>query len=95
MIPVSDEKAPMAVPSPEWLTERGAELRPSKDGKSYTVYFGGEPQYLVIPVPAEGRHACRVSQTINGKRLDGAATYATFDEAVRGGLEDLRKALGW
>jgi hypothetical protein len=85
----------MAVTSPEWLTQRGGELRQSKDGESYVVYVGGEPQYLLIPVPADGRHACRVSQTNNGKRLDGKATYTTFDEAVRGGLDDLRKALGW
>jgi hypothetical protein len=85
----------MAVTSPEWLTQRGGELRLSKDGKAYTVYFAGEPQYLVLPVPAGGKHACRVSQTINGRRLDGPTTYATFDDAARGGLEDLRKALGW
>jgi hypothetical protein len=85
----------MAVTSPEWLTQRGGELRQSKDGESYVVYVGDEPQYLLIPVPADGQHACRVSQTNNGKRLDGAATYATFEEAARGGLDDLRKALGW
>jgi hypothetical protein len=85
----------MAITNPDWLAQRGAELRPSKDGNSYTVYFGGEPQYLLVLVPVAGKHACRVSQTINGRRLDGSASYATRDEAVRGGLEDLRKALGW
>ncbi len=85
----------MAASSPEWLTQHGGELRPSKDGKSFTVFFGGEPQYLLLPVPAAGKYACRVSQTINGRRLDGPGTYATADEAVRGGLDDLRKALGW
>jgi hypothetical protein len=85
----------MAVTAPQWLTQHGGELRASKDGKSYTVYLRGEPQYLLLPVPAGGKHACRVSQTINGKRLDGGATFATLDEAAGGGLEDLRKALGW
>jgi hypothetical protein len=85
----------MAVTSPDWLTQHGAELRPSKDGKAYTVYVAGQPQYLLLPVPAKGKHGCRVSQTINGKRLDGAGTWPTLDEAVRGGLDDLRKALGW
>ena len=85
----------MSITTPDWLTQRGSELRPSKDGNSYSVYFAGEPQYLLLPVPVGGKHACRVSQTINGRRLDGAGTYATRDEAVRGGLDDLRKVLGW
>jgi hypothetical protein len=85
----------MAVSSPDWLTQRGGELQPSKDGKSYTIYLRGEPQYLIVPVPAEGKHACRVSQTINGKRLDRGGAWPTMDDAVRGGLEDLRAALGW
>jgi hypothetical protein len=81
--------------TPDWLAQRGAELKASKDGRSYVVQVNGHPQYLVIPVPADGKHACRVSQTVNGKRLDSGAVHATVDEAVRGGLEDLRKALGW
>jgi hypothetical protein len=59
------------------------------------VLLGKEPQYLLIPVPIAGRFGCAVMQTINGKRLDGTGTYPTEDEALRGGLEDLRKALGW
>jgi hypothetical protein len=85
----------MAVSSPDWLTQRGGELRASKDGKSYTVYLAREPQYLIVPVPAEGKHACRVSQTINGKRFDRGGSWPTFEDAARGGLEDLRAALGW
>jgi hypothetical protein len=85
----------MATTNPDWLTQHDGDLRASKDGKSYTIYLRGEPQYLLLPVPAAGKFAARVSQTINGKRLDGAGTYATFDEAVKGGLDDLRKALGW
>jgi hypothetical protein len=85
----------MAVTTPDWLTTHGGELRPSKDGGSFTVYLGGEPQYLLLPIPAGGKHACRVSQTINGKRLDAGSTFSSADDAVRGGLEDLRKALGW
>jgi hypothetical protein len=85
----------MAVTNPDWLTQHGGDLRLSKDGLSYTVYLAGEPQYLLLPIPASGKHACRVSQTNNGKRLDGAGTYPTLAEALRGGLDDLRKALGW
>jgi antitoxin (DNA-binding transcriptional repressor) of toxin-antitoxin stability system len=85
----------MSVPTPEWITRHAGELRESKDGHAWTVYFRGEPQYLLIPLPAEGRYTCRVSQTVNGRRLDKSETYPDRDAAVRGGLEVLRAALGW
>jgi hypothetical protein len=85
----------MAVPPPDWLSRHGGELRPSKDGDSYSVYVGGEPLYVLLPVPAQGRFGCRVTFTVNGRRLENPTTYPTADDAVRGGLEDLRKELGW
>jgi hypothetical protein len=85
----------MAVTTPDWLTRHSGEVRGSRDAHSWLVYFGGEPQYLLQPLPAAGQFSCRVSQTINGRRLDGGAVYPTQEDAVRGGLEDLRKALGW
>ena len=85
----------MSLPTPDWLTQHGCELKASKDGHSSTVYFNGKLEYLLVPTPAGGKFACRVAQTANGKRLDAGATFATSDEALRGGLEDLRKALGW
>ncbi len=92
---VSQGEQVMVVQAPEWLTQRGCELRASQNGKSWTVYLRGEPQYLLVLVPASGQHSCRVTQTNNGKRLDNGGVFATPEEAVRGGLEDLRKALGW
>jgi hypothetical protein len=59
------------------------------------IFFDGQPQYFVLPRPAGGKFGREVTQTINGKRLESGATYATAEEAVKGGLEDLRKALGW
>jgi hypothetical protein len=85
----------MAVTTPDWLALHGGELRPSKDGRSWVVYLNREPQYLVMPVPAGGKFSCRLSQTVNGRRLDGKGTYPTPEDAARGGLEDLRQALGW
>jgi hypothetical protein len=85
----------MAVKTPEWLAQHGGELRPSSDGRSFTVYINREPQYLLVLVPAKGAHACRVSETINGKRLDRGGNWPTPQEAIQGGLEDLRTALGW
>ncbi len=85
----------MVVTTPDWLARHDGDLRTNRDGQSCTVYLGGQPQYVLIPVPAKGQYACRVSMTVNGRRLDGPATYPTAADAVRGGLEDLRKALGW
>lgn len=85
----------MAVTAPEWLTKRGGELRSSNDGHSWAVFVRNDPLYLVLAVPAAGKHGCHVKQSNSGKRLDSGATYPTLDDAVRGGLEDLRKALGW
>ena len=85
----------MAVQTPDWLKQRGGELHGGADGHSWMVYFAGQPQYLLVPLPVKGKYGCRVAQTINGRRLEGSGTYATADEALGGGLDDLRKALGW
>ena len=85
----------MALTTPEWLTKRGCGLRPNPDGVSWSVLFDAEPQYLLTPVPAAGGYNCKVLQTINGNRLDRGEVYPSADDALRGGLEDLRKALGW
>ena len=82
----------MTVTAPDWLVRHGGELRA---GKAWLIYLSGEPQYLLVPTPAAGKFSCRVTQTINGQRLDSATTYPSAEDAVRGGLEDLRKALGW
>ena len=80
---------------PDWLQQRGGELRPGYDGLTVYVCLEKEPQYELVPVPVKGRHGCRITQTVNGKPIPCAAVCATVDEALRGGLEDLRKALGW
>jgi hypothetical protein len=85
----------MSITAPEWLTKRGGELQEGTTGQSWLVVLGGTPQYRLVPVPASGCHACQVTQTVNGKRLDGGGTFPNRDDAIRGGLEDLRKALGW
>jgi hypothetical protein len=85
----------MAVTTPDWLARHDGTLVPGRDGKSYLVRLGNKPQYLLVTVPAGGKFACAVTQTVNGRRLDGGATFPNPDDAVRGGLEDLRKAMGW
>jgi hypothetical protein len=85
----------MPVTAPEWLKAHGGDLKPSKDGHTWMVFFFNQPQYLLEPLPAAGKFSCRVSQTVNGKRLEGKGVYTGRDEAVQGGLEDLRNVLGW
>lgn len=84
----------MALSTPDWLSKHGGQLRLNYEG-SWVVCFDNEPQYRLRPVPAAGKFACEVEQLNNGRRLDGAAIYPTAEEAVRGGLEELRKTLGW
>jgi hypothetical protein len=83
------------VKTPDWLKLHDGELRPSKDNHSVSVDIGGQLRYVLIPVPVKGKYACRISETINGRRLDGDATFSTAEEALRGGLEQLRNKLGW
>jgi hypothetical protein len=85
----------MPASTPEWLSQRGVELRESKDKHSWLLYLGKEPQYLLQVVPVRGQFGCRIAQTVSGKRLDGSDVYATPEQALTGGLEQLRKALGW
>ena len=85
----------MTATTPDWLTRRGVHLQESKGDRSWLIYLGQEPQYLLLPVPVKGQYGCRITQTINGRRLDGGATYTSVEAALQGGLEELRKALGW
>ena len=79
----------------ERLADRGGALELSTDRQTWFVLFDEGPQYALKPFPLEGKFGCAIKQTINGQRLDGAQRYATADDALRGGLEDLRKTLGW
>jgi hypothetical protein len=80
---------------PEWLTLRNGNLRRAVNGQAWVVCFDDQPQYIVTPVPVGGKHGSDVIQSINGKRVATKGTFATEEEAIRGGLEDLRAALGW
>jgi hypothetical protein len=85
----------MAVTTPDWLTRHEGELQAVTGGRTWMVLFGGEPQYRLVPVPAGGKYSCQVTQTVNGKGLDKGGVFPSVEDAVRGGLEDLRQALGW
>ena len=81
--------------APDWLTLRGASLKLGSDRMTWYVLFGAKPQYALVPRPAENRFECCTRQTINGELIPSKQIYATSDEAVRGGLDELRKHLGW
>jgi hypothetical protein len=85
-----------APPVPDWLKSRGGSLQPGIEPKTLVVLIGGAPLYKVEARPAAGKFTCAVTNTVNGKRLDDPArTYATPEEALAGGLEQLREKLGW
>ena len=81
--------------SPEWLARHDGSLTLGPDKATRLILFSGSPQYKVVPTPANGKFSCAVMQTVNGKRLDNGEIYPTEREAVNGGLEVLRKTLGW
>lgn len=83
------------ITTPDWLTRHHCDLQAGVAGHTWFVLLRGEPNYELKVRPAAGKFACEVVQTINGRRLDSKTTFATEEDALRGGLEDLRKALGW
>jgi len=85
----------MTPTAPDWLALHRGSLKTALDGQSLIVLVGEEPQYLVTPVPVAGKHGSQVKQTVNGRPVPSTGTFNTAAEAVRGGLEDLRKSLGW
>ncbi len=81
---------------PDWLKQHDGSLKPGVRPETTFVLVGGQPLYKLEVRPATGKFACAVSNTVNGKRLDDAKiTYPTATDAVVGGLEQLRNALGW
>jgi len=85
----------MAIATPDWLTTRSGELKASANGQSWSVHLGGKLWYVLTLEPANGKFSCRVMETINGKRLDKGTIWPSADDAVRGGLDELRSAVGW
>jgi hypothetical protein len=81
---------------PDWLRTRAGSLKPGVRPETTFVLLDGNPLYKLEVRPAEGKFACAVSQTNNGRRYDDPkATYSDAASALAGGLEQLRNALGW
>jgi hypothetical protein len=81
---------------PDWLALRAGSLKPGVRPETQFVLIGGQPLYKLETRPAGGKFTCAISNTVNGKRLDDAASiYPNAQEAFVGGLEQLRAKLGW
>ena len=86
----------MTMTVPDWLQARGGALKPGVRSETTFVMLEGHPLYKLEVRPAEGKFACAVSSTVNGKRHDDPkATYPDASAALAGGLDQLRNALGW
>jgi hypothetical protein len=81
--------------APEWLTRHAGDLIPVPNGHALAVVLNGSQQYRLEPMPVGLKFGCRIIQTVNGRRLDGPTTWETKEQALQGGLEELRKLLGW
>jgi hypothetical protein len=87
------EDRPMT--APDWLTLRGGSLKLGSDGQRWYVLFAGRPDYSLAAMPVTGKFGCVIRQTVNGNRIHSAGVFGSKEDAIKGGLDDLRKALGW
>ena len=85
----------MKLTAPEWLALRGGDLKLGSDKSTWYVYFGADPEYAVNARPLGDRFGFIIRQTINGKILESDLKFASAEEAIQAGLEELRKELGW
>ena len=81
--------------APDWLTQRGGALKLGSDGQHWYVLFDGRPDYRVTAAPVAGKFGAVVRQTVNGNPIESTGVFGSKEEAIGGGLDDLRKALGW
>ena len=81
--------------TPDWLRQRGGELKLGSDKTTWFVVFAGKPQYDLVTMPAAGKHSCGIRQTNNGQPVESKGVHASADDALRGGLDDLKTYLGW
>lgn len=85
----------MNPPTPDWLTRRGGSLKLGSDSKTWFVLFQDRPHYSLRDTPAQGKFGCDIRQTENGRQFESKAVYDSRESAIRGGLDDLGRELGW
>lgn len=82
------------ITSPDWLTRRGGALKEGH-GNTWYVVFDHAPHYRIDALPAQGKYTSVVRQTENGRRIETTAVFDTLDAALKAGLDELGKDLGW
>ena len=80
---------------PNWLAIHGGRLAREANGSKWLVFLQDEPLYRLDTHPAEGKFACEIIQSNNGRHLGSSKTFSSEPEALQGGLEKLREILGW
>ena len=81
--------------APDWLAARGGSFKLASDKKTWYVVIDQRPQFGLVAVPVQGRFGCHIKRTVSGQRIDFAGVFPTAEEALRAGLEEVRKTLGW
>ncbi len=81
--------------TPEWLSKRDGGVVFGLNNQTMVVTLNGHPLYRLSVVPAAGKFTCAIMQSNNAKRLDANNSYDSVTAALEGGLEELRKKLGW
>ena len=86
----------MALPAaPDWLTKREGTLKPGLRGYIAFVMIANRPECRLELRPANGKFACVVRYTVNGKLIEGHESQPTADAAWANGLTRLQAKLGW
>jgi hypothetical protein len=85
----------MPLQAPDWLTQRGGNLRLGTDNRTWFIFFSDNMDYSLTTTPVGDKFGIVLRQTNNARRLDCPETYASEDDALRAGLECLRKQMGW
>jgi hypothetical protein len=81
--------------TPAWLTQHDGALKLASDRELWIVHISAKPQYTLRTVPVQGKYGCAIKQINNGQTIESSGAYPSAQEAIQGGLEDLRRALGW
>ncbi len=82
--------------APDWLRKRDGTLKPGLRDYIAFVVISDRPEYRLEVRPADGKFACVVSYTNNGKLIEGRSEPLPNAEAAwADGLTRLKDRLGW
>jgi hypothetical protein len=85
----------MTLTAPDWLTRHDGSIKLGSDGTTWYVLLGSQPQYALMPRPIGNHFGCHIKQTNNGRIVATTGALPGHEEALKEGLDQLRKVLGW